>query len=94
KTFSGLLKPLTGHLYGGSYMLPEREMSVIVTWEPMNKTVLLTVYRVSGEVQNYLLDGGKWSGFIRTSSESLNYLVIGNPDKNTEIRYSITILLD
>lgn len=92
KTFSGLLKPLTGHLYGGSYTLPEKEIKIIVTWKPFSKAILLTVYPRNGEIQNYLLESGKWSGVIRASKDGLNCLIIGNPDEDAEIRYSIDIL--
>lgn len=92
KSFSGLLKPLTGHLYGGSYILLESEIMITVTWEPLDEMVLLAVYSGNGEIQKYLLEGGEWSGFIRVSKESPNFLIIGNLDENTEISYSIFIL--
>lgn len=94
KSFSGLLKPLTGHLYGGSSIPPEAEIRVIVTWEPLDKAILLAVYRGNGEIQNYLLEGGEWSGLIMTSKDGPDFLVIGNLDGNTEISYSIFYTLD
>jgi len=94
KSFSGLLKPLTGHLYGGSYIPPETEVRVVVTWEPLDKKILLAVYRGNGEIQNYLLEGGEWSGLIRSSKNGLDFLIIGNLDESVEVSYSIFILLD
>lgn len=91
KSFSGLLKPLTGHLYGGSYILSEAEIRVIVTWAPLDETILLAVYRGNGEIQKYLLEGGEWSGHIMASKDDLS-LIIGNLDESTEISYSILIL--
>lgn len=93
KAFSGLLKPLTGHLYGSFYIPPEKGARVIVKWEPFDKTISLTVYYLNGEVQNYFLESGEWSGLIRTYKDSLN-LIIGNLDENTEISYSIFYMLD
>jgi len=94
KSFSGSLKPLTGHLYGGSYTLLEAKIRVIVTWEPFDKTIFLSVYHGDEEIQNYLLEGGEWSGFIMVPKDGLDFLVIGNLDESTEISYSIIYTLD
>ncbi|MDW8033773.1 MAG: hypothetical protein RMI79_02300 [Nitrososphaerota archaeon] len=90
KVFSGLLKPLTGRLYGDSYILPGSEIRVLITWEPIDKEILLMIYN-EDRIENYLLEGGEWLGFFRTSKNGLNYLLIGNLDENFEINYSLIL---
>ncbi|MEM1557211.1 MAG: hypothetical protein QXR44_05085 [Thermoproteota archaeon] len=92
EAFSGSLEPLTGHLYGGFYPHSKSEIKIIITWEPVDKPVLLTLYYENNEAQHYLLTGGEWTGSDEILKDGLNYLVIGNPDQIEEISYFITII--
>ncbi|MBO3840071.1 MAG: hypothetical protein QXN75_03905 [Thermoproteota archaeon] len=86
-TFSELLEPLTGHLYGGFYLLPKSEMKIIITWEPVDKPILIAICYGESEVQSYLLTGGEWSGSVKTVKDGLNCLVVGNLVQDEEIKY-------
>jgi len=87
--YSGTLRPLTSHLYGGFYSAPK--IKITIAWEPADKPILVTMYHEKGGPQNYLLRNGEWSGFLDTL-DGLNYLVIGNLSQFGEVKYSLIIL--
>lgn len=87
-TFSESLGSLTGHLYGGFYLPSKSEIKIIITWEPVDKPILIAICHEESDVQSYLLTGGEWSGSIKAVKDGLNCLIVGNPAQAGEIKYA------
>ncbi|MEM2088791.1 MAG: hypothetical protein QXF52_09025 [Thermoproteota archaeon] len=92
ETMSGFLEPLTGHLYGGFYLSSNEDIKIILRWEPAEMPILAAIYHEEGKIENFLLTGGECSGSLKAMDTGLNYLIIGNLDRNEDILYSGMII--
>lgn len=54
--------------------------------------ILAAIYHEEGKIENYLLTGGEWSGSLKAMDTGLNYLIVGNLDRNEDILYSGMII--